>query len=279
MSVGRPGRAWALKKPWAHRIHVLLTTCVFTLVASSAWGADDYQRLLKTLERDSSYKVRLQALQIIKKKILKSKKSAPESVLKGVGRSALEDDNKIVRGFACVMLGQLKDARARDFLTKAQKDSDPFVRVQARDALARLPKGGATSNQARWIVVDVQDTPGVTTPKGVTSNLQRLLEDGFRSRATGWKVVPKTTGNGFRMTGTISRLEFRPTDDGRNRVTMEVGLTVATWPDNNLRHVMKASASATARLSAKSRDRLLTKLLQAAVDKAVADAVAEIGGT
>jgi hypothetical protein len=69
-----------------------------------------------------------------------------------------------------------------------------------------------------------------------------------------------------------------PADGGASQVTIVVKIAIATWPDNNLRHVMSARASARAKVAGPTLVRLQLKLLEAAVSKAIQDSMAQIGG-
>lgn len=249
---------------------------VGVMLLAPAALAGPYDRLLRIVETDDAYKVRMKALRVLGKKIARSKAPAPDPVFATLSRVATEDDSYLVRGMACVVLGQLGDARGRPGLERAKGDGEAFVRAQAEAALERLaprpePSGG------RLLVVSTEARPDLDVPEALTRDLQAYLQDELTSRAPGYRVATEGDGPGYLLTGTVSRLEGTPSDGGKVRLLLEVKLTVATWPERNLRHVMSAKASASVRKSQENL-RVWRKLLRAALARAVADALAEIGG-
>ena len=102
-------------------------------------------------------------------------------------------------------------------------------------------------------------------------DLQQALEAALAGAPTGYRVARGGEGQGYQLTGTVSRLDAAP--EGED----EVKLTLATWPQKNLRHVLSAKASAKVKRTA-NRAKIHEKLLQAAAARVVADAVKEIGG-
>ena len=63
-------------------------------------------------------------------------------------------------------------------------------------------------------------------------------------KARGFRVARGGSGKGYHLTATIARLDVADAGGGKVKLTLQVKLSVATWPENNLRHVMSAKASA-----------------------------------
>lgn len=253
------------------------------LVASTAWAGppDEVDRLLGIIAQDSSYKVRMQAIRVLSKRIEQSGGPVSELVLSRLASAATQDESHLVRGFACVALGNLKDPRARPALTRAAQDPEELVRQQANLALSRLPAPPPPPpppiGPAR-LVVAVDATPGVASG-ALEGQLLTLLTEGFRSAAADrFTVGEAAEGRGFHLKGSIAELSSLAQPDGSQKVTIVVKVAIATWPENNLRHVMSAKASAQTKASGGALARVQEKLLKAAVERAVKDSMAEIGG-
>jgi hypothetical protein len=244
----------------------LLTTGV------EARADDDYGKLLQVIRTDDAYKVRMQAIRVLSKQLDMRKARAPEEVIRVLSRAATEDEEHLVRGMACVALGRLEDGRAEKALTRALADPDSFVRSQARDALEKLRKS------KRVLVISTDSVPGVQSPVELERALKSKLEQGFGNLAGGTFAVGDTRGTGYHMKGSVAELSVAPADGGASQVTIVVKIAIATWPDNNLRHVMSARASARANVAGPSLVKLQLKLLDAAVNKAIQDSMAQIGG-
>ena len=235
---------------------------------------------------------------------------ADEQTVEGIGRSATGDDNHLVRGLACFVLGQLRDGRARPTLEAARKDPVAFVRVQAEQALKQMPSRGAgrrlvpnapppapavvaargdaaaatepargTQRRSRLpaLVLSVEPTPGVDVPDAVMAGLRATMRRRFAGASEGRFSISRGKGKrGYRIRGSIAKREIRRQPDG-TQVTLVIRLTIATWPQNNLRHVLSAKASAKTKAKhAKAVQRLEDKVLEAAVRSAVADAMDEL---
>ena len=109
------------------RSAALIALAVVLLFASRAF-ADRIDDLMRALEQDPSYKVRVQAALVLGKL---ADKRAVSSLL----RALLRDDNETVRGVAATSLGRIGDRGSADGLQAALADKSEFVRTQAKKAL------------------------------------------------------------------------------------------------------------------------------------------------
>ncbi len=249
-----------------------------------AKAPDEIDRLLGIIAQDSSYKVRMQAIRVLSRRLEQTTTPVSEVVLNSLATAALKDESHLVRGFACVALGNLQDPRARPALTAAARDPEELVRQQANMALSRIPAAPppppppTPSGGPARLVVAVDATPGVEA-KALEGPFLTMLTEGFRGAAAErFLVGPATDGRGFHLKGSIAELSSVAQADGSQRVTIVVKVAIATWPENNLRHVMSAKASAMTKASGGALARVQEKLLKAAVERAVKDSMAEIGG-
>lgn len=255
------------------------------LWATPGWAnaPDEIDRLLGIIAQDSSYKVRMQAIRVLSRRLEQNPTPVSEVVLNSLATAALKDESHLVRGFACVALGNLRDPRARPALTAAARDPEELVRQQANMALSRIPAAPPppppppAGGPAR-LVVAVDTTPGVEA-QALEGQFLTMLTEGFRGAAADrFLVGPAADGRGFHLKGSIAELSSVAQADGSQRVTIVVKVAIATWPENNLRHVMSAKASAMTKASGGALARVQEKLLRAAVERAVKDSMAEIGG-
>ncbi|MBK6688895.1 MAG: HEAT repeat domain-containing protein [Deltaproteobacteria bacterium] len=255
------------------------------LWATPVWAKapDEIDRLLGIIAQDSSYKVRMQAIRVLSRRLEQNTTPVSDGVLNSLATAATKDESHLVRGFACVALGNLQDPRARPALTAAARDPEELVRQQANMALSRLPATPPPpppppSGGPARLVVAVDVTPGVEA-QALEGPFLTMLTEGFRGAAAERFVVgPAADGRGFHLKGSIAELSSVAQADGSQRVTIVVKVAIATWPENNLRHVMSAKASAMTKASGGALARVQEKLLKAAVERAVKDSMAEIGG-
>lgn len=247
--------------------------------ADDVHAKDKNEKLLRIIERDDSYKVRMQAIRVLTKRLEQTKTPPSERLMTVLSLAAKADEEHLVRGMACVALGKIGDPRGRDALEYALRDEEGFVRAQAEEALRNLGRGAPAAGGKTALVIGTDVVPGVSPPPEITESLKGLMERGFSARAGSSFVIGDTNGRGYHMKGSIAELSVQPDGDA-NRVTIVVKIAIATWPDNNLRHVMSARASVRAKVTnGPSLLRLQRKLLEAAVNKAVQDSMAQIGGS
>ncbi|MEE2900771.1 MAG: HEAT repeat domain-containing protein [Myxococcota bacterium] len=257
------------------------------------------KRLLRVLKTDSSYKVRLQALRILGRK-LTSKSRNLDYLVDQVGNVIKEDQHYMVRGLACFLLGQSKSEQAREALEFASSDQHPFVRVQSKSALQKLtlrstPKvispalEVATSTASRTLVFTAETMPGTpVSSKMIDSLVQRMeqqlqalaseqftVKNGFSNREV--KLDDSRLLSGFKFRASIAERSIRRERGTRVRSTVTVRVTITTWPGNQLRHVISATASGVIRRAKKTAIlKLESQVLMSAIDQAVSDAMKEI---
>ncbi len=244
----------------------------FSIFGAGAEAGDEHSKLIRVIRTDSAYKVRMQAIRVLLKTLEKTKERPTDEIMAALSTAATEDEEHLVRGMACAALGGLSDPRGEAALHRAMADPDEFVRQQAKEALGKLSTSKAV------LVISTDRVPGVSSSDELEQALRSGLERGFQTAALGRYVVGDRNGSGYHMKGSVSELSVTPGDAGASQVTVGVKIAIATWPDNNLRHVMSARASARAKVAGPSLIRLQLKLLEAAVNKAIQDSMAQIGG-
>ena len=290
---------------------------------AEAAPAANLDRLYATIRNDSAYKVRMQAIRVLARRLDQAKAKAPDEAIDVLSAAARADENYLVRGLACFSLGRLADARGRAPLTAALRDSHPFVRAQAEEGLKVLealqPKtpsnvgardrgvvsGAGTIDSSRRsgrvpvLIVAAPAGSGSGSGSGTGSGRGSRTEvatgggggfaDGFaeyftdgisRRMDSRFEVVSvqQASDTGYRVTGSVADPVMEPLGNGLLRVTLTVRVSISTMPENNLRHVISAKASAQIRKGQPIKSSLRRQLLHAATDKAIADSLAQLGG-
>lgn len=260
------------------KLWVSVSLSLGVLLSAVLSFAGPYDRLLNVLRTDDSYKVRMKALRVISKKARAQNKPAPEAVITAIAEAATQDEARLVRGMACIALGQLEDPRGKPALLKAQEDEEAFVRAQAESALQSLKPPAAPEPGGDLLVFGVDVVPGVQVSQVLQSDLLAFMKDVLHTYATDYRVANDGTDPGYQLRGSIAQVSQVPREQGGAKVTIEVKVTVSTWPAKNLRHVMSAKASAKVS-GAQASLRVRRKVLRAAVQRAVQDALQQIKGT
>jgi hypothetical protein len=265
---------------------MLRSLSIFALVACSTFAfgaraAGGFDKLYASIRSDPSFKVRLQAIRVLVKQ-LKSGITAEDRVFEVLGEAAKLDEEHLVRGLACYALGELGDPRGKPRLEAAKKDQHAFVRAQAEEALKLIEKNLAVAEQPDLprsvLAFALDDSPGIEAPREVFDSLARHLSDEVRAQGSSRFTVSEAPGGsaGFRFGGSIAQLLVEPDGSGANRVTVVVRIAITTVPENHLRHVMTAKASAATKSSGAALDGLRDKVLKAAVTRAVKDSLAAV---
>ena len=309
---------------------LLVALALASPLSSSAAPQPKVARLLTAIAGDPSFKVRMQAVRLLAKQLTGLKSPPDDAVFVGLGGAATADESHLVRGMACYALGVIADGRGRPHLERARADREAFVRVQAEEALGRLPglaplpvaapaappavapdagageppsgaagapvvaavapgaipaastsptptraAGERHGISARSLVISVERTPGIEAPQEVLARLATTLDAGFRSAAGPGFAIAGGTSRGFRLRGSIAERRVDDAGDGKPTITLAVRITISTWPDNNLRHVISARASAQAR---SSRAPALTALEAKVLDAAATEAIRKVMG-
>jgi hypothetical protein len=116
----------------------MVLTAVVVAPVLTADRASANERLIRALTNDRSFKVRMQALRVLGKKLEKDRGSTSRVAEVAIERAVTSDDSHMVRGLACFILGRLADTESAPALTRALGDSNAFVRVQAQAALDQI---------------------------------------------------------------------------------------------------------------------------------------------
>ncbi|MBK8011298.1 MAG: HEAT repeat domain-containing protein [Deltaproteobacteria bacterium] len=293
---------------------------LFAPVARVAEAAQDAKldRLYATIRSDSAYKVRMQAIRILIRRLTQAQAQAqaeaqatamaPDEAMEVLSAAARTDENYLVRGLACFSLGRLADVRGRPALKASLHDSHPFVRAQAEEGLKALEhlqaptpnagghdpsradsgsRGGGppgTDARIRLMIVAEPVKPGAGPGSEVAfaDGFAAYFNEGFSRRIDRRFEIARAgqrgDGGGYRIAGSLADLQIHDLGNGMQRVTMMVRVSISTVPENNLRHVISAKASAQVRKGSPISSSLRKQLLHAATDKAIADSLAQLGG-
>ncbi len=256
--------------------------------------------VLAAIAEDPSFKVRMQAIRVLTKRLVSVKRPADVPSLAALARAATADESHMVRGLACYSLGQLGDPRGRTPLLAAKNDPNAFVREQAAEAIRQLPTAApepgtepsqlplpAKEGVMPAAVAEDRGRPGqqalsvVTEGTGSADALERartVVMDRLRERASGsWALEPSGNHAGYQVALAIADRKIEPSEGAKTRVTLVVRATISSWPENHLRHVVTARATAeTAASSEVARSRLEQRVLEAAARQAADETITEL---
>lgn len=220
---------------------------VATLATSGTAHADRVSRLIRILQTETSYKVRLQVVIALGK--IKDSRAVPALI------RALSDANYTVRGVAASTLGNFGDRRALAPLKRiSRSDSNHFVRSQAKRAVANLSGGGSgPPSGARFFI-----TVGKMTNKSQVGGSR--LSAAFKSAllkefskvtgvATPWasskpsaKVLRKHRLKGFVLDGSIISLTKKRAGSSLE-LSCSIRVSLATYPGNSMKAFYSGGAS------------------------------------
>jgi hypothetical protein len=217
------------------------------LAAPRAGAQDRITKLIKILETDSSYKVRLQVVIALGK--LKDRRAVPALI------RALSDENYTVRGVTCASLAQIGDRSAVASLRKvAQSDSEEFVRSQAEKAVKALSGGGGGPPTGARFYITVGKISNKSSKGGgqaVKALSDALLKEFSRVSgvATDWggrqpsgAELTKAKVKGFVLDGSI--LSLTTTRSGGNvEISCNIKVSLATFPGNSMKAFYSGGAS------------------------------------
>lgn len=250
---------------------------------------DALKRVLTSVREDDSFKVRLQAIRVLVKQLKASGTRGDDEVYAVLGEASKKDEEHLVRGLACFAIGELADPRGKPALVAAMTDPHPFVRAQAEEALKALAKAAApakepattavpvAAGERRTVVIGVDATPGVQAvelDEALRGAIRAELEAQARERYT----VGDAGGGalGFKLSGSVSERTAQATDDGATKLTIGVRITISTVPENHLRGMTNAKASAGVKVSGAALAKAEQTVLRAAVGRAVKDSLAQL---
>jgi HEAT repeats len=235
-------------KSTVHRIVFAVLVVVATLATSGTAHADRVSRLIRILQTETSYKVRLQVVIALGK--IKDSRAVPALI------RALSDANYTVRGVAASTLGNFGDKRALAPLKRiSRSDGNHFVRSQAKRAVARLSGGGGSGppRGARFFI-----TIGKMTNKSKIGGSR--LSAAFKSAllkefskvtgvATPWasskpsaKVLRKHHLKGFVLDGSIISLTKKRAGASLE-LSCSIRVSLATYPGNSMKAFYSGGAS------------------------------------
>lgn len=251
-----------------------LATFLSVLAFSSALAAD-YGPLLTSLRTDPSFKVRLQAVRVVVKGHQRGSSKPTSEVLAALATAAQTDENELVRGLATRALAELGGPAQLPVLRAIKTgDASDFVRSQADKAVAELE----AAVRATPVLVLRADPWSPTPGSDLTSELESALARATNLADGRFRVGPQASGRGYLLRASVARLDHAPIEDGRELVSLELRVAVATWPEENLRQVVTTRASARVPVAVGRQARVRRRLLDDAVQRAVADALVEIEG-
>jgi hypothetical protein len=231
-------------------IGLLLTLLVAG--GGGALAAGKVDDLARVLERESSYKVRLQAAVVLGR-------LGDRNAVKPLAR-ALEDSNHLVRGMAAQALGRLgapEGAEALKALLKREKDK--FVRAQAESALGLLGKTAGDDGGKAKVYVEIGGFTGGRAPPDSVESLRSALQKSLGALSSvSFSLTPsekqsfaKSGRVGFLIDGNVARLD-ESVVGGATEVNCDVKVTVFRWPSRSL---MSPGTSYGATVPSGSRER------------------------
>lgn len=246
-----------------------------------AQSGGPYARLLASIRDDESFKVRAQAIRVLMKQVEASKKTPGDEVFAALSDASSKDEDHVVRGLACFALSRLRDPRGVSALERAKADAHPFVRAQAEEALKVLTASTPVERVKpaitgpRALVLGVEPMPGVASTEALDGALLASLRTELSPRVGARFVLAEAAGaRGYRLAGSIAERKTEAGSNGASKVTIGVRITLSTVPENHLRGVTSAKASAEVKGTASAS--VEAKVLKAAVGRAVAESLGQL---
>jgi hypothetical protein len=231
-------------------LRVLLVAVALALAPPYARAAGKVDELARVLLEDDSYKVRVQAAQLL------GKLADPAAV--GPLSRALGDPNRTVRWMAVQALARIGNPSAVPALkTLLGREQDGSVRTQIEKALAVLGPSGAGRKTSKIYLTFGSFAGGARAAdqgslEVVRSALRREL--GKLASVTFEGGDAKNFGSsgqvGFLIDGNVSRL-----DDGRggaSEINCDVKVMVARWPSKSI--ILWTSAGAAVQGGSRPQD-------------------------
>jgi hypothetical protein len=211
----------------------LLSILLFVCFASfTAYADNTVNLLIDSLKKDSSFKVRAKAAEIIGKK-------GDASAIPALIEALNKDANEAVRATAATALANLgatsnnADA-AKALKTASEKDSSSIVRAEAAKALAKFPAaatpapagggGGYVINDVYLEIGKFTNNTKVVDPDLLTQ-FQKLLAEELATK--GKKVSAAPAGKKtLTLDGTIKKIEAKVDKKGDTTLTVAVSVIV-----------------------------------------------------
>ena len=241
---------------WAEALRSLLVPllCLLTvIVVAPQLAAADAKTsyLVRLLESSSQFRVRAQAALS-----LGSICDSPEAEKALIG--ALSDSHPAVRAAAANSLGRIGTEKAVTPLRAVASDSEAPVRTAVQGALAALAKNEqrpAPSTRAAALYYVALGSTGSTVPEADKAHLSEARTFLRRKLAEveGVEVAPENESpqqakrtmerrklTGYYLEGSVNNVQQRP--GGGTRVA--VSLVLSTYPDRNMRAILRGAATA-----------------------------------
>jgi hypothetical protein len=226
-----------------HSFLVILLLSAFSVLSVRPAIAGKLEELSRLLLEDESYKVRVQAAQLLGK-------LGDRAALPALGK-ALTDNNKTVRWMAVQSIARLEDPGAIPVLRALiARETESMVRAQAEKAVAALTAlaEAAGNKRSGRIFLTFGSFSGGTG--GAEAAMLQLLRQALQRDLGKLPSVtfeggdPKTFANsgqlGFFIDGNVSRL-----DGGGGEVNCDVKVMVARWPSKSIILWTNAGAAVT----------------------------------
>lgn len=253
------------------RRFLLLSIFALLLLPQPA-RAKNYSKLIKTIQSDSSYKVRARGLQLLTKRLKRTPRPIPKDAQKIVQHAALEDPHYLVRGLACHAIGQLKLSQLAPVLVLAQKDQHAFVRAQAEQAYKQLGLKKLPDSSRGVLLASVQTFPGQDQQDPLLGFLLNHIQGILKKTGVGTFTEAQQAGiRGHELQGS-----YQLKADSGQKMEVQVKVAVLTYPEKNLKYLFTAKAKAP--FSASGEELMKKRLLVAAANKAMQDALAQLKG-
>lgn len=246
-------------------------SCCFGWVLLAGWTAEgaDLTPLLRSAQEDPSYKVRLQALRILSRRLQvdPDQSQAMEAVRALLRQRAQTDEHHVVRALAVRLLADWGPPSDRSVLEEARRDSHPFVRTQATAALKRFDARLARPRPNLVLAARVPE--GELSESWVEHRMWSALDQARPGAFT--RSPAQASDLGYWLQVQVEGPMVEPGRPDQSLVRLKV--VVATWPAKNLRHVITTRARARAPPDTPG---LTERLVQAAIEAAARDVIAEI---
>lgn len=231
---------------------------VYLLAAPRPAGADPVLRLVKELQSNPSYKVRLTAVLGL------SKFADPRAAAALTDALKKDSEDPKVRGFAAMALGRLRVEAAVPALQKAARASDPFLKSKAMAALETLCPSKLAGKRL-YLNLDrfKASGPSANLAKSIVL-IQLARAVGERADVTtGWPACKKPTARdlgGKRIKGFFLDTNVKVTSEG-GKVGCHVNVLFTTYPDQSI----KGNAGAKASVPGAPDGEVLSGLIEALV--------------
>ncbi len=249
-----------------------LLLSIFALLLPQLARAKNYSKLIKTIQGDSSYKVRARGLRLLTRRLERSPKPVPKEAQRIVQHAALEDPHYLVRGLACHAIGLLKLSKLGPVLVLAQKDQHAFVRAQAEQAYKQLGLKKLPDSSRGVLWASVQTFPGQDQRDPLLGFLLNHIQGILKKTGVGTFTKAQQAGSrGHELQGS-----YQLKANSGQKMEVQVKVAVLTYPEKNLKYLFTAKAKAT--FSASGEELMKKRLLVAAANKAMQDALAQLKG-